>query len=69
LRFRLQVISILVCCGGLHTQQELPRAGNSSTRYQNSEDYSKRRDALIDDLILAGLFLFVVAASMQIPVV
>jgi hypothetical protein len=31
-RFRLKVISILVCCDGLHTQQEIPGAGISSTR-------------------------------------
>jgi hypothetical protein len=31
-RFRLKVISILVCCGGLHTQQEIPGAGISTTR-------------------------------------
>jgi hypothetical protein len=32
-RFRLKIISILVCCVGLHTQREFPGSGHSITRY------------------------------------
>jgi hypothetical protein len=42
-RFRLKVISILVCCGGLHTQQEVPGSGNSETRYQNATRREEKR--------------------------
>jgi hypothetical protein len=42
-RFRLKVRSILVCCGGLHTQQEFPGSGNSVTRYQKTTRREEKR--------------------------
>jgi hypothetical protein len=38
-----KVISILVCCGGLQTQQEFPGLGNSVTRYQKTTRREEKR--------------------------